>query len=609
MSRLPAVLSSLALAAVLFPCWGEPAYAAGYPRLGLYGGLNGMGYPYILGGNRNGPLDLATCDSVARYDQVILDASPITEYRRDVLTALRARHQGIQLLAYVNAGDIWYANQPDSTVHYPTRFFSLVRRLNGFLYDRKGNYYPMHDINLARRDGAGRYVVAESLAVLFQDAIVRTGIWDGMFLDVFCNRLAWSQTPAESIDFQRAGYPSLATFDAAYEAGGDVLASRLRALSGTSFLLVGNCGQGTKYTLLNGWMRENFPEQNGGNWDENMFRDPGGYFIDEAKFLAPRQNYIFSAAAPYWAPYDANNTRKTRFGLASAALGEGFGVIGYSDRNIGHTNYSGWWYDEYAVDLTTGHSSDRLADTGWLGQPIGGPWQMIWPGTGPDASSNPDFETDVTTGWTFAAGLPAAATLTRDTGTSASGGASARVRVTAAGDFDWRVTMNTAGTIPVSIGLTYTATFWARASSPRALPVILSVGGIAAAGRNVNLTPSWQRFQVMLIPNRQGNGKVSFFLAGATGDVWLDDVHFQAGVSSLWRRDFQNGIVMVNPSSATLTVDLGRTFQRIAGVVDPYINDGLPSSQVTIAPRDARFLIGDDMRPPAPVLDLHPVQH
>src|SRR5262245_25326573 len=128
------------------------AWAGGYPRLGLYGGIRGNGYPFILDTDYNpktDPLDAATCDSVARYDQVILDASPITEYRRDVLSALRSRHPGIVLLAYVSAANIWPAAQPDSTVHYPTRFRRLIRKLGGFLYDRAGREYPDYNVNFA----------------------------------------------------------------------------------------------------------------------------------------------------------------------------------------------------------------------------------------------------------------------------------------------------------------------------------------------------------------------------------------------------------------------------------------------------------------------------
>jgi hypothetical protein len=595
----------LALAVLLGLLAAPPAAAGGYPRLGLYGGINGIGYPYILGGNRYGTLDDATCDSVARFDEVILDASPISEYRPDVAAALRARNPDIVLLAYVNAGGIWPAADADSLVHYPTRLRRLVRDMDGFLYNRLGNHYKDYNINLAKRDGLGRYVLAEAIADLFQDAIVSSGAWDGMFFDVYCDRIGWTQTAPESIDYQRAGYASLAAFDAAYQAGGEALANRLRSLVGPSFVLVGNCGQGTKYASFNGWMRENFPYQNGGTWYENMYRTPGGYFTDEASFRVPRHNYLFSAASPSSNPYASTNTRKVRYGLASAALGEGFGVFGDAGRNLSAVNYSGWWYDEYAVDLATGRASERLADTGWLGLPLGAPYQVVWVGTNPDASTNPEFETSVTSGWTFYNGVPA--TITRDLVNPASGSASARIDIAAAGPYPWSVALGTVGTIGVIYGRQYSATFWARASAPASVPVVIMADGSEVDRRYADLTTAWRRYQLVLIPHGNGNGVLSFFLGQTPGTVWLDDVHLQEGVTSVWRRDFQNGTLLLNTGTSPLTVDMGRTFRRIAGVRDPAVNDGLPATLISVGAEDARFLLGDDFASPRRVLDLRAV--
>ena len=58
----------------------------------------------------------------------------------------------------------------------------------------------------------------ESLADLFYDVVVTPGIWDGIFIDVYCKSILWMETPTEHIDFVRAGYPSLAAFDAAWAA-------------------------------------------------------------------------------------------------------------------------------------------------------------------------------------------------------------------------------------------------------------------------------------------------------------------------------------------------------------------------------------------------------
>ncbi len=90
----------------------------------------------------------------------------------------------------------------------------------------------------------------------------------------------------------------------------------------------------------------------------------------------------------------------------------------------------------------------------------------------------------------------------------------------------------------------------------------------------------------------------------STARRWLDDVHFQSDVSNLYRRDFQNGIVLVNPSGIPMSVPLERPFRKIAGSVSPDVNDGSSVSNVTVPPSDALFLIGDDVTPPAAVTNL-----
>ncbi len=579
----------------------KPANAQDYPRLGLYGSMFGDGYPLW---DVNGVLQDTTLNAMARYHEVILDASPITPYRPDAAAALRARRPGIRLYAYVVSHDIWPANNPDSTIHFPTRMNRLVRDLGGYLYDTSGNYFPGSRINLAKRDAGGNYVVAEGLADLFQDAIVRTGIWDGIFLDVYCKSILWMETPGERIDYARAGYPSLSAFDAAWGVAVDTLGNRLRRLAGDNFELIGNCAQSTNYASFNGWMRENFPYQNGGDWYQNMFRDPGGYFVDDTRFRAPRSNYLFSASAS-GNPYDANNRRKARFGLASAALGEGYGVFGPSDRSARPLPYHMWWFDEYGVDLTTGAASPAIQHTGWLGQPLGPYGQMVWVGTQPDAVSNPDFETDVTTGWTFYYTQPGA-TRTQDLSTSASGSASLKLHVPSAGAVPWEVNVHSEGTVFMLAGQIYSATFWAKASSgPHRIHVVAeSPGGGELTSATLDVTTSWKHYSVALVPPSAGDAELELFVADAAGDVWFDDVHLQAGATSVYRRDFQNGIVLVNPSNEVLTVPLEREFKKIQGFADPVTNDGSLVTQVTVNPSDALFLIGDDRIAPATTQDL-----
>jgi hypothetical protein len=576
-----------------------PAHAQDHPRLGLYGSMFDDGFP-LWDANGYTPV----FDAVSRYHQLILDASPITPYRPDAAAALRARNPDIQLLAYVLGQDMWTPSGADTNTHFPSRYWILLRDLDGLLYNRAGTYYTGGRINLAKRVN-GRFVVAEGIADFFNAELAQTGVWDGIFIDVFCPYIVWTQTPAESIDIARAGYATMAEFDAAWHAATDTLGDRLRRLAGPDFIMAGNCAQGVNYDAFNGWMRENFPNQNGGDWYSNMFRRPGGYLAGDTSFVKPLHNYISSIpTGGAGQEYSAENARRVRFGLGSASLGEGYGVFNIGNRNALDSPYQSWWYDEYAVDLGTGRSSTSIQHTGWLGRALGPYHQMIWVGSAPDAVTNPDFETDVTTGWNFSSHAAVGATRAQDTSTSATGGASLRVTIPVSNPVVWYATVATTGTVPMVAGRIYSATFWARASQPRTVEVVatLPVGALAAA--TVSIGTSWAQYQVALRPGSSGSAGLGFYLAGANGEVWLDDCHLQEGATTLYRRDFQNGIVLVNPSSQALTAPLGREYRRILGTVDPATNDGAPVTAATVGARDALFLIGDDQIPPGDIQDL-----
>jgi hypothetical protein len=601
--RLPAhVVRAILLAASLaLPAAPVQAQIL-YPRLGLPGCIHGDGIPYLtaLGG-----FDTVTLDAVARYDEVILDASPICEYHPEILTELRARNPNIELLAYVTGENIWDVNNADSLVRYPTRYNHMIRDLDGFLYDTHGARWDPMSVNIAKRDANGRYVVAEAIAGLFNDVVIRTGLWDGMFVDVYGDYIMWTQAPGHTIDLARAGYASGAALDAAWRAGSDTLAARLRAFAGPDFILVGNTGVGTKYAWFNGWTREDFPFQEGGTWYTNMFWNPGGYFCDERNFRQPTHNTIFTPVDDQL-PFSANNTRRVRFGLASAAMGTGFATAGPSDRGLLDPPHDQWWYDEYAVDIVSGQAMTDLAHTHWLGQALSDPYQMIWVGTNPDGCSNPGFETSVSAGWTFNRFGSAAATLDRDTTSAPVGRASAHVTITNPGVQRWDVNLTANGSLGMFPGNRYSMTFWARASSPRVLPVVatLSTGG-EAASQNVTLDTTWKQYQVVLQPAQLYVASLEFFLGTQAGEVWFDDVHFQAGETSLWRRDFENGIVLVNPATGPLSVPLGTSYRRILGIRDPLVNDGATITTATVGPSDALFLIGPplDHEPPGPIRD------
>jgi hypothetical protein len=61
--------------------------------------------------------------------------------------------------------------------------------------------------------------------------------------------------------------------------------------------------------------------------------------------------------------------------------------------------------------------------------------------------------------------------------------------------------------------------------------------------------------------------------------------------TGVWRRDFQNGIVLVNESGAPKTVTLETTYRRISGTQDPATNSGASTTSVTLNYPDGIILI------------------
>ncbi len=78
---------------------------------------------------------------------------------------------------------------------------------------------------------------------------------------------------------------------------------------------------------------------------------------------------------------------------------------------------------------------------------------------------------------------------------------------------------------------------------------------------------------------------------------------WQQGV---WRRDFQNGIALVNPKgNGAQTVTLEAAFIKIKGTQVPAINDGSTVTKVTLADRDGILLLRNSpVRKPKPPTDV-----
>jgi hypothetical protein len=59
----------------------------------------------------------------------------------------------------------------------------------------------------------------------------------------------------------------------------------------------------------------------------------------------------------------------------------------------------------------------------------------------------------------------------------------------------------------------------------------------------------------------------------------------------VWRRDFEHGVVLVNPGPSAQDVDVGTGLRRIRGIADPAHNDGSEVRTIRMEPRSGEVLL------------------
>ncbi len=83
--------------------------------------------------------------------------------------------------------------------------------------------------------------------------------------------------------------------------------------------------------------------------------------------------------------------------------------------------------------------------------------------------------------------------------------------------------------------------------------------------------------------------------------AWFDEYEFKLGVAlskpstaewmnGAWRRDFDHGIALVNPTKWPVTVRLEPGLRRLSGRQDSNVNNGKPADDVTLQPKDGIML-------------------
>lgn len=573
----------------------------------------GQDYPRLANAYLHGSVDAAQFPQLAHWDVLILDSA----WSQADLDQLRRLNPELRIFLYVcpyctqvppNPTDLWaeenYAYAAGNDLWWYNR--------NGFVASDWPGTRMVNITSLAPAGPSGpwRQYIAGQIETLMAEHPAA----DGVFLDNFWKGISWQQgvlqldsdcNPTHNPAGCDGSMDTNAVLDSLWNQALRVLAQDLRqrfdALEAgrPRRLALFSNSSADYYDWLNGTLWEFFPEANGavdpGNaygyaWTQAMFEQGVGYL--EAPFSAdPYRNLVLNSVwgGTHEAPLRSEDfERHKRFTLVSTLLGDGFFSLD-AGREVGHGCL--WWEPEYD------HAG---RGKGYLGAPTSAPYRVAEP-SGAEVIQNGSFSNGDTHWFTLTSGT--SGNLEIDTATFRSAPAAARVDVIAKQqiDGDFKVWQS-----PVSVqaNQAYTLRFWARASTPQRLLFHLYSEGCPGfrclRDQNVQLDATWQEVTVSFVSPSTAVSGLNFFVS-EVGQVWLDDVSLRAGDSNVFRRDFENGSVLLNYTQTSQRVDLGTTYTRL-DIPGSTVFDGAVVTSESIPPSDARILLrfSEDPAPEPP---------
>lgn len=463
------------------------------------------------------------------------------------------------------------------------------------------------------------------------DQVLTSGLWAGIHFDQpewYINPLLGEPPP--SIDLNRDGVAEpVGAVQHAWALGFfDYFTTMARRL-GSGTLLYGNAGHipGNPMVLpmLNGWQGEvvsPYAIAPGGEWltdaPSKWYRLVENYRLATTYARAPQlvslqftgrelgeqtggltpNGYPQRTPQIEWRDY-----RRMRLGLTTALLGNGFFEYDLVDNTTAPV-----WFDEFAVDAS-GAATTAMSGKGYLGQPLGEGYELPYTSA---TVFRLDFESaNVPNGVAVGPG-----TISSNPAHVISGNSSFVVSQSDIAESKWLFY----SALPLIPGRSYQllADYRILDYRPTTYAGLLGIGFRDALGQ---LPP--ERSASLFLPDTAGPGQQGTLRAaikasnGAatmvggltdTGSVAIDNVRLLEATGGVWRRDFENGIVLVNPTPEPLYVSQyeiagprNRTsIRRIRGTQVPTWNDGAPVTAgiwlgsgdgiVLLAARDAATL-------------------
>jgi len=454
-----------------------------------------------------------------------------------------------------------------------------------------------------------------------------TGMWDGAFSDNLFGKInphipsggnpltldaIYSanevETPASVSDWVRSGM--IGTLQ------------NLRNTIGSTELIMGNSGPEPQVGLAP-WVNGYTAECANSAWEPPGWTTPDegawrrvfdGYGMMQATVMRPATNVVTGCGGVYsnyigtFVTPTADDIRRQRMILGTALLDDGFYAYGLCCQASPLI-----WFDEMSVDASGTAVEDRQYK-GYLGNALSSATELA--PCGPVLYQQ-DFDVSP---------LPSSLSASGNVylSTDASEVITGRGSLVLSNPDHTKPGSVTVSTNPGVIQLTPGSTYLIRLDwkiletldeqffSPNPPNgFVLTVCGDAVCASNYSLGVVTGDSGTINLPltvsSAASKWTVTFGIYGGGGKVAVDNLSVVQGGAGPWRRDFQNGFVLVNPlnaphtfSAAELAGAFNRTgIHRIKGTQAPDVNNGQPvTGDLTLGAFDAIILLADPIRAP-----------
>ncbi|MBK9989814.1 MAG: carbohydrate binding domain-containing protein [Verrucomicrobia bacterium] len=266
-----------------------------------------------------------------------------------------------------------------------------------------------------------------------------------------------------------------------------------------------------------------------------------------------------------------------RWGLGLTLMNDGY--YNYSQGDSGHG--LDWWFDEFDVNLGYPKGAFQRINLGTTGTT--------------DSIRNGGFESGLAPTWEASVNTNrgAAATFTLETAPAGSNSTACRVDVTKitidpAGNIrEWDVALNQLN-LTITAGVAYDLSFRAcstNAEHPINIGMQKPTAPYDAYLENVitlKVGNTWQTHTgIILAKATATDARLSLNVGSRVGTVWIDDVKLVPHLPDLYRRDFDNGTVILNASEVRQTIPVSGSYKRLTGTQAPrylYVIDDVDSA-------------------------------